>query len=213
MDFFEKFPSLFSLQIVGGSLVKWFKKLRNKSKFSYLVLPENTGEDAVIEEIQQKYVGSIYCFKFGRLANFLKEDKERQEYEDLKKEIADELKPDLLASSLYERITSKLISELFETIGKHIKGKKILFICNPSEFRTLNVPDKRVIYSSVSEEVFKSQFLQGMDAETKATVSSQRTEIMRIKLKNHRANYVEYEAPEELALFVGSVLKIKPAKK
>jgi hypothetical protein len=213
MDFFEKFPSLFSLQLVAGGVVKWFKKLLNKSRFSFLVMPTNTGEDAVIEEIQQKYNGQIYCFKFSRLVQFLKEDGERKEYDELKTEIADELHPDLLASSLYERITSRLINELFGAIGKHIKGKKILFLCNPSEFRTLKVAQKRVIYSCVSEDIFKAQFSGELDAEQKTMVSTQKNEILHIKLDNPKANYVEYEEPEMLAEFVGKVLKMKMKSK
>ena len=213
MDFFQKFSSLFSLQLVGGGMVKWFKKLLNKSRFSFLVMPSNTGEDAVIEEIQSKYQGQIYCFKFSRLAEFLKEENQQREYEDLKQEIATELHPDLLASSLYERITSRLINELFEAIGKHIKGKKILFMCNPSEFRTLKVNEKRVIYACVSEEIFKAQFFSELDAEQKTCVSTQKNEILHIKLKNPKANYAEYEEVEKLADFTGKVLKMKKKQK
>jgi hypothetical protein len=187
MDFFTKFPSLFGLQLTVGGLLKWIKKLQNKSRFSFLVCPENTGVDAVIEEIDAKYSGQIYCFKFDRLVQFLKEEDQNSEYQQLKDEIAEDTHPDLLASSLYERITSRLVGQLFDTIGKHIK---ILFLCNPSEFRTLKIDEKRVIYACVNDDVFKSQFSADLDVEARAKVSQQKNELLHIKLAKPKSNYV-----------------------
>jgi len=213
MDFFNKFSKLFNLTLSPGSILKnWFKKLRNRSKFSFLVLPEYTGEEAIIEEIADKYKGKIYPFKFSRLTQFLADDAEKEEYETLKKEISEDIHPDLLASSLYERITSRLISNLFEAIGSHIKGKKILFVCSPIEFRTLKVQQKKVVYASITEEIYKGTILPNLDAEQKNKVSEQKNEILQIKLKDIHSNFLQYETPEQIVAYIGRILKVKSVK-
>jgi hypothetical protein len=101
------------------------------------------------------------------------------------------------------------LNELFGAIGKHIKGKKMVFLCNPS----IRVPNIEGRTETCHLFVCEAQFSGELDAEQKTMVSTQKNEILHIKLNNPKANYVEYEEPEMLAEFVEKVLKMKQKTK
>lgn len=208
----DRFSKLFGLTLTPSGFLKFLKKLRNKSKYYFLVLPEYSFADEIIGEINAKHGDVIYPFKFDRLANFLGDEDEKKEYVELSEMVRDG-NAELLVKSLYERLIGKLIGKLFEALGSHLKGRKILFVGTQTQVEVLDIKLKKIIYGMISDDVFDGEIRKEIaDKDEIAKVIGERSNLRKKNEKGSKAFFCEFKDIDVIIGEILTFLKIKEKK-